>query len=222
VEIFSIIVQFFDIVLSAFVSIYNIFRALWREIILATLLLILALILLRFLRALKKRMRFINKLRASAKENGLTIKYNRPCWLSLVLNFGGYDIEVEVRGVLYRLKLYPFNPHNRGILLDGSKSSRILGPLATRRAMNGTAAKGIGVKLDYDTEQSESTVNILVFSPDPIAVLEENAAGTVWELDTENGAEYHGVYLFSASVLGSRLPRLMDGYIDELRHTDEV
>ena len=221
-ELFGIIFQFFDMLVSAFISAYNIIRDLWRELLGGVAILIAAIIALRILRAMHRRSVFLKKLRTGAKENGIKLKYNRSPMLSLFWNLAGYDIELDVRGVHYRLKFYPFITRGRAVHLDGARDTYYQGRLAHRRAVNSGRVGGIKIPLDYDTTPTDGVVNILVFSPDPLAVTERNEGGTVWELDTENGGDFDGVYLFSASVLGSRLPRLMDGYIDELRHIDEV
>lgn len=221
-EIFSILVQFFDILLSAFVTLYNVFRHLWREILLGALILFLALVAIRILKAVFRRRKFVKAIRTAAKENGIKLEFRRPPFLSLFANLHGYDLEFDLRGTRYRLKFYPANPKGRAIHLSSATDTRWLGgKLAHRRAVYKGKLGGIAVKLDFDHKEAEGYVNILLFSPTPISVTEQNDSGTVWELDTENGGLFDGVYVFTDDVLIHRLPRLMDGYIDTLVHIEE-
>ncbi|MBQ2793989.1 MAG: hypothetical protein IJF05_04765 [Clostridia bacterium] len=220
-EIFSIIIQFFDFLISSFVSLYNIVRYLWREILLGALILALALFVIRVFLAAKKQRAFIKAVRTSAKENGIKIRFARPPFLCLLFNFDGYDMEMEIGGKKYRIKLCPFITSGLGVHLSTATEAVYLGRLATRRALSKGKVSGISVRLKYDPTPAESTVNVLVLSPTPLAVTERRENGTVWELDTDNGQDIGGVLVFTDAILISRLPRLMDGYIDSLIHYDE-
>lgn len=221
-EIFSIIVQFFDILLSSIVSVFNILRDLWREVLLGALILVAALAVLRALRAIRRRTKFVKAIKLAAKENGVTVRFRRPSVLSLFWNFSGYDLELDIRGILYRLKFYPGITLGRAVHMRSATETLWQGRLANRSATSGRGLRGIPVRLKYDNSEAEGVVNILVFSPTPIAVTEKNSSGVVWELDTENGGVFDGVYLFTEDVLVSRLPRLIDGYIDSLVRHEEV
>ena len=221
-EIFSVIIQFFDFLISSVVSMVNVVRYLWRELILATVLIVLALLLIYFLRAVKKRHAFIKAIKTAAKENGVKLYIPRPTFLSLLFNLDGYDIEFDLRGTRYRLKLAPFITSGIGVHLDGACEAVYLGRPATRRAMKKGVVKGVRVHIKYDPTPQDDTVNLLVFSPAPISVFEKRENGGIWEMDTENGQDLGGVLVFTDEILASRLPRLIDGYIDELVHRDEV
>lgn len=220
-EIFSILIQFFDFFISSVISVINIVRYLWREILLGAAIAVLLLFVIHVFRAAKKRRAFIKAVKAAAKENGVRIKFHRPPVLSLVLNLDGYDFEFELRGKTYRIKLAPFVTMGIGVHLSSAGEAVYLGRLATRRALNAGRVHGIPVKLKFDPTPAPDTVNILVFSPTPIAVTESRENGTVWELDTENGQDVGGVLVFTDAILSHRLPRLIDGYIDTLIHVDE-
>ena len=221
-QIFSVLVQLFDVMLSAMVSIYNIVVNLYAEILYGTAIIILVLLALHLLRALKRRNVFIKAVKEAAKENGIKLKLHRPTILSMLWNFKGYDIEFDLRGIRYRIKLAPLITAGIGVHLASANEAVYLGRLATRRALRKGKVKGIRLPLKYDTELAENTVNLLVFSPKPIAVTEQTENGSIWEMDTENGELFGGVLVFTDDILISRLPRLMDGYIDTLIHTDEV
>ena len=220
-EIFSILVQFFDFFISSIVSVVNIARYLWREILLGAAIAVALLFALHLLRAAKKRRAFIKAVRTAAKENGVKIKFHRPALLSLLCNPEGYDFEFELRERTYRIKLAPFVTMGIGVHLSSAGEAVYLGRLGTRRALNAGRVKGINVKLKFDPTPATDVVNILVFSPTPLAVTESRENGTVWELDTENGQDVGGVLVFTDSILSHRLPRLIDGYIDTLIHVDE-
>lgn len=220
-EIFSVIIQFIDFLISSVISLVNIVRYLWREILIGAAILLFALVALRILLAARKQALFIKAVKTAAKENGVKIRFARPPFLSLLWNFEGYDMEMELRGSLYRIKLAPFITSGIGVHLSSANEAVYLGRLATRRALSRGKISGIHVRLKYDPTQREGTVNILVFSPTPITVSEMRENGTVWELDTENGQDMGGVLVFTDAILVSRLPRLIDGYIDTLIHTDE-
>ena len=66
-ELFGIIFQFFDMLVSAFISAYNIIRDLWRELLGGVAILIAAIIALRILRAMHRRSVFLKKLRGRRK-----------------------------------------------------------------------------------------------------------------------------------------------------------
>ena len=221
-QLVTLLVQLFDVILSALVSIYNIVVNLYAEILYGAAILILVLVVLHLLRALKRRNIFIKAIKEAAKENGVKLKIKRPTILSMLWNFKGYDIEFDLRGTRYRIKLAPFITLGIGVHLESEREAIYLGRLATRRALMKGKIKGIPVHLDYDSAPAENTVNILVFSPKPIAVTEKTENGSIWEMDTENGEPLGGVLVFTEDILISRLPRLIDGYIDTLIHTDEV
>ena len=73
----------------------------------------------------------------------------------------------------------------------------------------------VSVKLYSGYAQTASKLMTPVYT-------EETENGSIWEMDTENGELFGGVLVFTDDILISRLPRLMDGYIDTLIHTDEV
>ncbi len=220
-EIFSVIIQFFDFLISSVISLINIVRYLWRELLLGAFVLVLVLLALRVFLAARKQRAFIKAVKTAAKENGIKIHFSRPPFLSLLFNFSGYDMEMDVRGKIYRIKLAPFVTSGIGVHLLCANEAVYLGRLANRRALSKGRVRGIRVKLKYDPTRAENTVNILLFSPTPIAVTERRDNGTVWELDTEKGQDVGGVLVFTDAILISRLPRLIDGYIDTLIHTDE-
>ena len=219
-EILSIIIQFFDLVLSAIISAVNIVLDLWREILIAAAIIIAALIFIRVLRAVRSRSDFVKRIKRAAKENGVKLNFRRPATLSLFWNFRGYDIEFDLRGVIYRIKFYPWIVRGKDVHITSGSETLLLGRLAYRRAISRGILRGIKVKLDFDRTVSDNTVNILLFSPSPLAVTERNESGTVWELDTENGRMRDGIYIFTDDILKFRLPRLIDGYIDGLVHVD--
>ena len=220
-EIFSIIIQFFDFLISSFVSLINIARYLWREILLGAFIIVLVLFALHILRAAKKRNKFIKAVRTAAKENNVKIHFSRPPFLSLLFNLDGYDMEMDLRGTLYRIKLAPFITMGVGVHLSTANDVVYLGRLQNRRALSKGVVKGLCIRLKYDPTPALNTVNILVFSPTPLNVSERRENGTVWELDTENGEDVGGVLVFTDAILLYRLPRLIDGYIDSLIHIDE-
>lgn len=220
-ELFSVIIQFFDFLISSVVSFINIARYLWREILLGVFIFVALAFALYILRAAKRRRAFIKAVKLAAKENGIKIKLNRPPFLSLLWSFDGYDMEIDIRGVIYRIKLAPFVTLGKGVHLLNANEAVYLGRLANRRALMKGRVSGINVRLKYDPTKEENTVNVLVFSPAPLAVTERRENGTVWELDTENGQDMGGVLVFTDAILTSRFPRLIDGYIDTLIHIDE-
>ena len=220
-EIFSVIIQFFDFLISSGVSLINIVRYLWREILLGAFILILCLILIHILRAVKMRKAFVKALKLAAKENGVKLHFSRPPIFSLFYNFDGYDIEFDLRGKRYRIKFAPLITLGVGVHLASGHEAVYLGRLANRRALSKGIVRGISVKLKYDVSNDENTVNVMLFSPTPIAVTEKRANGTVWELDTENGEDVGGILVFTDAILIHRLPRLIDGYIETLIHIDE-
>ncbi len=208
--------------ISMFVSLYNMMTQLWRQVILWTAIIVLSLVLLRILRAVRLRLRFARALKDAARENGISLRARRPSILSLFLNLSGYDIEIDYRGTLYRIKYYPGILLGRAIHLEDAKTAKRMGRLALKRAIDdGKMPHGVRRRLKYDSSVSENTVNILVFSPTPLALTETNRSGTVWELDMENGERFHGVYLYSDEILLSRMSRLMSGYISSLRNENE-
>ena len=221
-QLFSLLIQVIDVIISAIVSIYNIVVNLYAEILYGTAIIILVLLALYLLRALRRRNTFIKAVKEAAKENGVKLHFKRPTILSMLWNFKGYDIEFDLRGIRYRIKLAPLITAGIGVHLTNANEAVYLGRLATRRALRKGKVKGIRIPLKYDTELAENTVNLLVFSPKPIAVTEETENGSIWEMDTENGELFGGVLVFTDDILISRLPRLIDGYIDTLIHTDEV
>ena len=207
--------------LSMLVSTYNMLTRLWREVLLWCAIIMLALIALRILKACRMRLGFSRALRDCAKENGADYRALRPSLLSLFLNLSGYDVEIECRGTLYRIKYYPGIVLGRAVHLENARSTRRLSRLALRRAVDGKMPHGVGCRLKFDNSIQENTVNILVFSPKPLALTEKNTSGTVWELDMENGEIFDGVYLFSDDILRSRMERLLAGYITSLRGENE-
>ncbi len=220
-EIFSVIIQFFDFLISSGVSFVNIVRYLWREILVGAFVLAICLVLIHILRAAKKRKAFVKAIKLAAKENGVKLRFSRPPILSFLLNLDGYDIEFELRGKTYRIKFAPFVTMGIGVHLASAKEMVYLGRLANRRSLSKGVVRGISVKLKYNIALDDNVVNILLFSPTPLAITEKRSNGTVWELDTENGEDVGGFLVFTDSILIHRLPRLIDGYIDTLIHIDE-
>jgi hypothetical protein len=221
VELFSFLIQFIDMLISAIVSLVNIVRDLWRDILLGAALIAAALVILRLLSAFRSRRALVKGIRQAVKENGALMRASRPLWLSLLLNLSGYDFEIECRGVLYRIKLYPFNPMGRGVQLNSAKDTVVSLRGSSRRAMEGKRLRGFALKLDFDNSIRPGVVNVLVFSPSPLRLTERNELGKIWELDAENGAVFDGVYLFDGKVFLSRMTRLLDGYITSLRRSED-
>ena len=84
-EIFSVIIQFIDFLISSVISLVNIVRYLWREILIGAAILLFALVALRILLAARKQGLFIKAVKTAAKENGVKIRFARPPFLSLLL-----------------------------------------------------------------------------------------------------------------------------------------
>lgn len=210
------LILIFDFITSAVVSLFNILvryglKFLWYLLIFFTFIAVI-----RYLRTLKARRKFVKAITLSAEENGAEFKALRSPYLSVFFNLEGYDAVLTVRGTDYRIKYYPGTPIKSVYhLKDAHVAIKQFKFLASLRS-NNTNPKGIKKTLRFDNSKQDGTVNIIAFAHMPHAVTEPFSMKEIYERDMENGRIFDGVYIYACPTLEKQLIRLMEGYTDTL------
>ncbi len=219
--IIGFVANFVDLLVSMFVSLYNIIYFLGWQLLLWTLIAVFAFWLVRRLACVHGRMKFIKTLSQAAKESGAKFRALGIPTLSVFLPTEGYDLELEFKSVTYRIKFFPGYIKGKAVHMYDVNNARVMGKWMFSRFEDGKLSFGRKVKIGLDNTVGEGVMNILCFIPEPFTVSEPSEVGGVWEHDMESGKPLDGVYLLEGGFLARNLERLMEGYIDSIIHKEE-
>ena len=220
--IIGFLANFVDLLVSMFVSLYNIIYFLGWKLLFWTLIAVFIFWLLRRLSCVSKRAKFIKIVSESAKKSGAKFRTIGIPYLSVFFSTEGYDVELEYNSITYRIKFFPGYIRGKAVHMYDIKSAYVMGRWMFSRFEEGKKVFGRKVKIGLDNRAQESkTMNILCFIPEPYWVSEPSEVGGVWEHDMESGKPLDGVYLLEGNLLARNLERLMEGYIDSIIHREQ-
>ena len=219
--IIGFVANFVDLLVSMFVSVYNIIYFLGWKLLLWTAIAVFVFWLVRRLICVHRRVKFIKTISHAAKEAGAKFRTLGIPVLSVFLPTEGYDLEIEFNSLTYRIKFFPGYIRGKAVHMYDFNNALVMGKWMFSRFEEGKKAFGRKVKIGLDNTVSEGVMNILCFIPEPYTVSEPSEVGGVWEHDMESGKPLDGVYLLEGNFLARNLERLMEGYIDSIIHTEQ-